>query len=247
VEATELASAIQSEPQNETPLPIKTRARHPTLGQRSEKTLSRSSTQSAAQMPAIEEVQFVPATNNGLPQPSHDLQPTASGEAEIKSDKLPQDHQQSLKPNQDGRSLSAESMHSKARSKTQVQVPLWIITHEPIYTEERWIDGKFQGAELSDFFQEVSRVTERDHIEKMKLTLQTSTFETKITVLKGDEEEWISAKKTFLEKLKKAVTAAKLKRLTEQPPSFKILIEPFYGETSWISSAVDEDDMEFNF
>jgi hypothetical protein len=164
--------------------------------------------------------------------------------AEIESNRSLQGNQHILKGYQSDRNSSAENLSSKPRSKTQV--PLWIITREPRYTEERWDDGKFQGTQLSDFLEEVSKVTQRNHIEKLKLTLRTPTFDTKITVFRDADDSWISAKETFVEKLKEARAEAKAKRPNE-PASYKILIEPFYEEGSEMNSKVDEDDEEFDF
>lgn len=194
--------------------------------------------------PADEANQPSPPIHNGSIQQLKDQEISRATTAEIKTNSKALDPAERLKMDQGGRSSSAEKAPAKARSKTQV--PLWIITREPRYTEERWIDGKFQGAQLSDFLEEVSRATQRDHIEKLKLTLRTPTFDTKITVFKGDEDEWIAAKKTFVEKLKEAMAEAKLKRSSE-PASFKIFVEPFYEESSLMASNVDEDDMEFAF
>jgi hypothetical protein len=94
--------------------------------------------------------------------------------------------------------------------------------------------------------EDVSNATQRDHIEKLKLTLQTPTFDTRITVFSGDEDNWALAKKTFVEKLKEATIKAKSRR-TNEPASFKIFIEPFYEESSLKPSNVDEDDEEFDF
>ena len=143
-----------------------------------------------------------------------------------------------------GSSSSAEKIPSKPRSK--IQVPLWIITREPRYTEELWDDGKFQGTLLSDFIKELSNITQRDHIEKLKLTLRTPTFDTKITVFRDAEDSWLSAKETFVEKLKEARTEAKAKHPNE-PASFKILVEPFIVQNASIASNVDDDDEEFAF
>jgi len=137
-----------------------------------------------------------------------------------------------------------QASSSKPRQKTQI--PLWIITREPRYTEERWDDGRFMGTPLPTFIEGISKVTQRGHIEKIKLTLRAPTFDTKITVFKDAEDSWASAKETFIEKLKEAKVEARAKRNLE-PVAFKILVEPFYEEGSLQSGSIDEDEEEFEF
>jgi hypothetical protein len=133
---------------------------------------------------------------------------------------------------------------SKPRLKTQI--PLWIITREPRYTEERWDDGKFSGTPLPAFIAGISQVTQRQNIEKVKLTLRTPMSDTKITVFKDAEDSWASAKETFVEKLKEARLEAKARRHNESL-SCKILVEPFYEQSMLPSGSLDEDDEEFEF
>jgi hypothetical protein len=133
---------------------------------------------------------------------------------------------------------------SKPRPKTQI--PLWIITREPRYTEERWDDGKFSGTPLSAFIAGISQVTQRQHIEKVKLTLRTPMSDTKITVFKDAEDSWTSAKDTFVEKLKEARLEARARRQNDSL-SCKILVEPFYEQNMLPSGSFDEDDEEFEF
>jgi hypothetical protein len=135
---------------------------------------------------------------------------------------------------------------SSAKQRQKTQIPLWIITRDPIYTEERWDDGKFQGTALPAFIEGISKVTQRDHIEKIKLTLRTSEAATKITVFKDAEDMWASAKETFAEKLKEAKAHAKARRQSE-PMNFKILVEPLYDESMLPAGSIDDDDEEFEF
>jgi len=140
--------------------------------------------------------------------------------------------------------LLPQNPSSKPRTKTLV--PLWIITREPRYTEERWDEGKFQGTPLSTFIEGVSKVTQRGHIEKIKLTLRAPTFDTKITVFKDAEDSWESAKETFVEKLRESKAEARARRQSESL-NFKILVEPCYEEGSFFSESVHEDEDEFEF
>jgi hypothetical protein len=76
-------------------------------------------------------------------------------------------------------------------------------------------------------------------IELIKLTLRTPIVDTKITVLKGDDDAWESAKAVFLEKLKEN------KRDTRANTT--ILVQPFY-KASRIQdhiNAAEEEDIEF--
>ncbi|PMD36850.1 hypothetical protein L207DRAFT_569010 [Hyaloscypha variabilis F] len=140
----------------------------------------------------------------------------------------------------------ATSEPSSAKPRQKTQIPLWIITREPRYTEERWDDGKFMGTPLPAFIEGISKVTQRRHIEKIKLTLRAPTFDTKITVYQDAEDSWASAKETFIEKLKEAKAEARARRQTENV-TFKILVEPFYEEGVLPSGGIDEDEEEFDF
>ena len=102
------------------------------------------------------------------------------------------------------------------------------------------------GTPLPTFIEGISRLTQRSHIEKIKLTLRAPTFDTKITVFKDAEDSWASAKETFIEKLKEAKAEARARRQLEQV-SFKILVEPFYEEGFLPSGSMDEDEEEFDF
>ena len=133
---------------------------------------------------------------------------------------------------------------TKPRQKTQI--PLWIITREPRYTEEKWDDGKFMGTPLPAFIEGISKVTQRRHIEKIKLTLRAPTFDTKVTVYQDAEDSWAAAKETFIEKLREAKAEARARRQTENL-TFKILVEPFYEEDMLLGGAIDEDEEEYDF
>jgi len=143
----------------------------------------------------------------------------------------------------------SENETSKTRSK--IQVPLWIITRHPRYTEELWDEGRFQGTPLPVFIEELTKVTGGSHIERLKLTLRTPTQDTKVTVIRGAEDSWESAKKRFVEKLKE--TKAEAKRLENETgqknetASIEIFIEPFYEQNTAVQNSVDEDEDEFEF
>lgn len=84
------------------------------------------------------------------------------------------------------------------------QVPLWVITHTPRYTEELWDTGRLSGHSLSTFLDSLSSLTSRpvESIERIKLTLRTPVSDTKITVGREAEESWGAAMKGFRERLR---------------------------------------------
>jgi hypothetical protein len=138
-----------------------------------------------------------------------------------------------------------EASSSKARPKTQV--PLWIITREPRRIEERWSKGKFLGSTLSVFIEDISKVTQRNNIKEIILTLRTPFYDTKMTIFSDDDEDsWTSSKETFIEKLKEARAEAKARRMNESM-NFKILVEPVYEQAVLPGGSVEEDDAEFEF
>jgi len=149
-------------------------------------------------------------------------------------------------PQKEAAIATAQSRESSvSKSKSKIQVSLWIITRQPRFTEERWDEGKFQGTPLSTFIQELSEVTGKSNIEKMKLTLRTPLKDTKVTVLKDADDQWESAKQDFAINLKEAVVEAR--NNSQMGTAFKILIEPIYNQntTSFGASSGDEYDIEF--
>jgi hypothetical protein len=209
-----------------------------------DKILTERGSSRASSHPVIEAGQEGPSIPNTPTQPLSNQRTIKASTEEIELKDKPQDHPQLLTAHQHSRSLSAEIGPSKPRSKTQVS--LWIITREPRYTEERWDDGKFQGTQLLDFLEGISKVTQRDRIEKVKLTLRTPTFDTKLTVYKDAEDSWVAAKQKFVEKLKEAMAEAKIKRPNE-PANYEIFVEPFYEQNVETSSKLEEDLAELEF
>jgi hypothetical protein len=130
--------------------------------------------------------------------------------------------QQTPAPTSEIQQTSSESS-TKPRQKTQI--PLWIITREgrdSRYCEERWNEGKLSGHSLSTFLSGISQVTQRNQIEKIKLTLRTTTSDTKITVFKDEEDSWVSAREAIIEKIKEAKSEARARRQNEMA-NIKIL------------------------
>ncbi|KAH9212955.1 hypothetical protein DL95DRAFT_410682 [Leptodontidium sp. 2 PMI_412] len=85
------------------------------------------------------------------------------------------------------------------------QVPLWVITHTPRYTEELWDTGRLSGHSLSTFLNSLSSLTSHpvESIDKIKLTLRTPVSDTKIAVGREAEESWGAAMKVFRERLRR--------------------------------------------
>lgn len=133
---------------------------------------------------------------------------------------------------------------SRGQAKSQIQ--LWIITREPRHVEELWEEGKVIGTPLDVFLGGISHITERDSIEKIKLTLQTPSFDTKLTVYEGAIDSWEFAKATLSENIKRARAEAKAKKQTNVP-SLKIMVEPFYKENIAVHGEIMDDEEEVDF
>ena len=60
------------------------------------------------------------------------------------------------------------------------KIPLWIITHEPKYTQTLWPSGRCAGIPLSTFIAGISEATQQGGIEDIRLTLSTLTRDIRI-------------------------------------------------------------------
>jgi len=140
----------------------------------------------------------------------------------------------------------ATSQPSTPAPRSRIQIPFWIITREPLYTEELWNDGKFQGFSLADFLEGITKVTQRSQIEKIKLTLRTPFSNTILTVHGDAEDVWTKAKATFAEKLKESRAEARARRV-DDIGGYKILIEPFYEQVITTSRSTEADDDVFDY
>ena len=109
--------------------------------------------------------------------------------------------------------------------RPKIQIPFWIITWEPLFTEELWNEGKFQGLLLADFLDGIAKVTQRSHIEKIKLTLRIPFSNTILTAHGDAEDAWTMAEATFAERLKESRAEAQTRRANDSG-GYKILIEP---------------------
>jgi len=111
---------------------------------------------------------------------------------------------------------------------------------EPQETRMFWPEGKIQGTSLSDFIAGVAKATQREGIEKLDLTLKTSSSVTKVPVAKDDENSWLVAKMAFAESLKAARVKAKSKGLAESSVPV-INVEPFYGQVGSVDGVEEGD------
>ncbi|KAE9363287.1 hypothetical protein N431DRAFT_357571 [Stipitochalara longipes BDJ] len=145
-----------------------------------------------------------------------------------------------------GKSSPTESA-SNQRSQPQMQMNFFIVIHEPREKSIFWPEGKIQGTSLSEFIAGVAKVTKRDCIERLDLTLKTSTLEATVPVATDNEASWLVAKKHFTEKLKAARVKAKAKGLDESADP-EIYVEPFYGLGGGEVDAEEEgEDEEISF
>jgi hypothetical protein len=111
-----------------------------------------------------------------------------------------------------------------AKPRPKVRGTFWIITSpEPNYSEESWNNGQIKGKSLSAVIEEISSITNRDCIEKLKIKLKTSFGQTTTTVHKNAEDHWEIAKHNLEEKIREAFT-----RDRDQQIHFQIWIEPLY-------------------
>jgi hypothetical protein len=136
---------------------------------------------------------------------------------------------------------------SKPRPKAQID--FIIVIREPRDTTMLWREGKIQGTSLSDFIAGVAKLTQRDNIERLDLTLKTTISDTKASVAKDDEDSWLAAKRHLTERLKEARMKAKLKGLSGGVNP-QIYVEPFYGEVrgmEGLQQEEEEDDEDISF
>jgi hypothetical protein len=141
----------------------------------------------------------------------------------------------------------ALSQPSTPAPRPRIQIPFWIITREPLYTEELWNEGKFQGLLLAEFLDGIAKVTQRgQHIEKVKLTLRTPFSNTILTVHGDAEDAWTTAKAAFAEKLKESRAEVRARRV-DDGGGYKILIEPFYEQVITPAGGAEADDDVFDY
>lgn len=188
-----------------------------------------------------------PSTNDAYSGPpgkplAPSLQPTTTSNAERD---LPSAKMQHVTPEPSIVS-QALSQPSTPVPRPRIQIPFWIITREPLYTEELWNEGKFQGLLLADFLDGITKVTQRGCIEKIKLTLRTPFSNTILTVYGDAEDAWTTAKATFAEKLKESRAEARARRVDDSG-GYKILIEPFYEQVTMAGGGTEADDDVFDY
>jgi len=129
------------------------------------------------------------------------------------------------------------------KPKPKVRGAFWIITSpEPNYSEESWNNGQIKGKSLSTVIEEISSITKRDCIEKLKIKLKTSFAQTTTTVHKDAEDIWAIAKSNLEEKIKEA-----LRRNRNQQTHFQIWIEPLYEQNAPIGGIDDVENGEIDW
>lgn len=141
------------------------------------------------------------------------------------------------------------SSENRSQQRPKPQMNFFIVTREPRDTTVFWPEGKIQGASLSEFIAGVAKATQRDCIEKLDLTLKTSTSDTKVPVARDDEGSWLIAKKLFTERLKAARTKSKSKGLNDDVNP-EIYVEPFYTQAASVEDVEEEvadEDEEISF
>ncbi len=115
-----------------------------------------------------------------------------------------------------------------SKPKPKVQGAFWIVTSpDPNYMEETWNNGQIKGKSLSTVIEEISSITRRDCIEKLKIKLKTPFAQTTMTVHKDAEDQWETAKQYLEDKIKEAFT-----RDRNQQFRFHIWIEPLYEQNA---------------
>ncbi|RFU25780.1 hypothetical protein B7463_g10549, partial [Scytalidium lignicola] len=118
------------------------------------------------------------------------------------------------------------SKSSKPQSKGSLR--LWVVTHYPRYAIERWEDGKFVNATLSDITNGIAKLKRvpRDQIVKIEVELCTTVCSTKFSARSDDEDAWKDGKKMVVRCVRQAMKDAP----DETRASGRILIEPIYDQ-----------------
>lgn len=130
-----------------------------------------------------------------------------------------------------------------SKPKPKVRGLFWIITSpEPYYSEESWDNGQIKGKSLSTVIKEISSITNRDCIEKLKIRLKTPFAQTTTTVHKDAEDHWEIAKSNLEEKIKEAFT-----RDRNQQTHFQIWLEPLYEQNAPMGGIDDVENGEIDW
>jgi hypothetical protein len=129
------------------------------------------------------------------------------------------------------------------KPKPKVRGAFWIITSpEPNPSEESWSNGQIKGKSLLTVIEEISSITQRDKIQKLKIKLKTAFAQQTTTVHKDAEDHWKIAKSNFEERIREAFT-----RDPEQPFHFQIWIEPIYEQSAPMGRINDTEQGEFDW
>jgi hypothetical protein len=138
---------------------------------------------------------------------------------------------------------SSITLEPLSKTKQKVVGVFWIVTSpEPNYSEELWYDGQINGKRLSAVIEELSTITNRNNIEKIKIKLKTSFVQTTMTVRKDAEDHWEIAKSNLAERIKEAFTKDR-----NQQTHFQIWLEPLYAQNAPPSGTNDVENGEIDF
>jgi len=130
-----------------------------------------------------------------------------------------------------------------SKPKPKVRGAFWIITSpEPNPSEESWNNGQIKGKSLSTVIEEISSITQRDRIEKLKIKLKTPFAQQTTTVHKDAEDHWEIAKSNFEEKIREAFM-----RDRDQQVHFQIWIEPLYEQNAPMGRINDAEQGEIDW
>jgi hypothetical protein len=142
--------------------------------------------------------------------------------------------------------LAVSSSDNLPQPRPKAQMKFFIVIREPRDTMMVWPEGKIQGTSLSEFIAGVEKAAQRDCVESFDLTLKTSTSDTKVPIVKNDEDSWLDAKKLFTERLKAARMESKLKGLNYSVNP-EIHVEPFFSQAGNVEDGEEEEDEQISF
>jgi hypothetical protein len=129
------------------------------------------------------------------------------------------------------------------KPKPKVRGLFWIVTSpEPNYSDESWNNGQIKGKSLPTVIEEISSITHKDCIEKLKIRLKTSFAQTTTTVHKDAEAHWETTKSNLEEKIREAFT-----RDRDQQVHFQIWIEPLYEQNAPMGGIHDSEKGEIDW
>lgn len=138
---------------------------------------------------------------------------------------------------------SGMTLDPMSKPKPKVRGLFWIVTSpEPNYSDESWNNGQIKGKSLPTVIGEISSITQRDCIEKLKIRLKTSFAQMTTTVHKDADSHWETTKSNLEEKIREAFT-----RDRDQQIHFQIWIEPQYEHNAQMGGINDAEKGEIDW